>query len=144
MLGRHRGKPNRTQPDGRNSGNGILRRRYLGYGIRCLKHHNVGISVSLKLLFLVSIFFALLAGGIWVVFLRPVPVKAAKGTITNKTFKPAGTYWQYPVGANRSFHTPTQIPIAEAYVFEISVEGVEGQIFYSLNTVASQAFNVGQ
>jgi len=37
----------------------------------------------------------------------------------------------------------TTIPIAEAYVFELSVDGFEGPLFFSLNTVASQAFKVG-
>jgi hypothetical protein len=92
----------------------------------------------------VAIFFAVFAGGIWVVFLRPVPTKTATGTITNKSFKPAGTYWQYPAGLNRGFRTATLIPIAEAYVFEIKAEGFEDPIFYSLNTVASQAFDVGK
>jgi hypothetical protein len=100
-------------------------------------------SVSPKLLLLVAIFFAVFAVGIWVVFLRPVPLKTVRGTIAKKTFKPAGTYWQYPVGANRGFRTATPIHVAEAYVFEVTVVGFENPIFYSLNTVASQAFEVG-
>jgi hypothetical protein len=99
--------------------------------------------MSPKLLFLVAILFAVLAGGIWVVLLRPVPLKAAIGTIIQKTFKPAGTYWRYPVGVSRGFRTATPIPVAEAYVFEVKVGRFESPIFYSLNSVASQAFEVG-
>ena len=65
------------------------------------------------------------------------------GTIAKKTFKPAGTYWQYPVGVSRGLRTATPIPIAEAYVFEVTLDGFAGPVFYSLNTVASQAFDVG-
>lgn len=60
-----------------------------------------------------------------------------------KTFKPAGIYWQYPIDTNRGFRTAAPIPIAEAYVFEARVDGFGGPVFYSLNTVASQAFDVG-
>jgi hypothetical protein len=100
-------------------------------------------SVSPKLLFFVAILFAVLTGGIWVVLLRPVPLKTAMGTITKRSFKPAGTYWQHRVGVNRGFRTATPIPIAEAYIFEVAVDGFGSPVFYSLNTVASQAFEVG-
>jgi hypothetical protein len=100
--------------------------------------------MSSKFLLAVAIVFAVIAVAIWAVFLRPVPVETASGIITRKTFKPAGTYWQYPVGIDRGFRTATPIPIAEAYVFEIEIDGVQGPVFFSLNTVASQAFVVGQ
>jgi hypothetical protein len=99
---------------------------------------------SAKLLFFVAIFFAVCAGGIWVIFLRTVPLLTARGTITNKTFKPAGTYWQYPAGLSRGFRTATRIPIAESYVFEVKVDGFDSLVFYSLNTIASQAFDIGK
>ena len=38
----------------------------------------------------------------------------------------------------------TPIPIAEADVFELAIDGFGGPVFFSLNTVASQAFKVGQ
>jgi hypothetical protein len=59
-------------------------------------------------------------------------------------FKPAGTYWQYPVGADRSLRTATGIPIAEAYVFEIAADGIESPLFFSLNVIVSREFEVGQ
>jgi hypothetical protein len=66
------------------------------------------------------------------------------GRITNKTFKPAGTYWQFPVGLERGFRTANPIPIAEAYVFEIAVEEFKNPLFFSLNTIASNSFDIGQ
>ena len=97
-----------------------------------------------KFLLVVAILFALCGIAIWAVFLRPIPVQTAFGRIIRKTFKPAGTYWQYPAGVDRGFRTATPIPIAEADVFELAVAGFEGPVFYSLNTVASKAFEVGQ
>ena len=61
-----------------------------------------------------------------------------------KTFKPASTYWQYPIGIRDGFWTPAQIPIAECYVFAVHVEGQPVEAFYSLNTTAAKAFEVGQ
>lgn len=97
-----------------------------------------------KALLLTSAFFALIAVAIWAVLLRPVPTRTASGTIKQKTFKPAGTYWQYPAGSDRGFRTATPIPIAEAYVFEIATDAFDGPVFYSLNTIASRDFSQGQ
>jgi hypothetical protein len=100
--------------------------------------------VLLKFLFLVAIFFAFVVVAIWAMFLRPIPEQRAFGSITRKTFKPAGTYWQYPVSLDRGFRTATPIPIAEADVFELAIDGFEGPVFFSVNVVASKAFMVGQ
>ena len=81
---------------------------------------------------------------IWAVFLRPIPVRTASGVIVKKTFKPADTYWEYPVGLDRGFRTANPIPIAEAEVMELTLDGFEGPAYYALNTVASKAFEVGQ
>jgi hypothetical protein len=91
-----------------------------------------------------AIFFLVVAACIWLVFLRPVMVRTAGGTIVKKTHKPAGTYWQYQAGDRKGFWTPTPIPIAEAMVFEIRVDGQQGSAFMSMNTTAAEAFQVGQ
>jgi hypothetical protein len=97
-----------------------------------------------KVLFMTALIFAFLALGTYVVLLRPAAAHTVSGRITGKKFKPAGIYWQYPVGADRSLRTATEIPIAEAYVFEIAADGLEGPLFFSLNTIASKEFEVGQ
>ncbi|TFG37659.1 MAG: hypothetical protein E4H46_01335 [Desulfobacterales bacterium] len=95
-------------------------------------------------MFIVAISFAIVAVGIWFVFLRPVPLQKATGTITHKIFKPAGEHWQYPVGLNRDFLLPTKIPIAESYIFGIQIDGSgQAAVGYALNTVASKEFEVG-
>jgi hypothetical protein len=76
--------------------------------------------------------------------LRPAAAHTALGTITGKKFKPAGTYWQYPVGADRSLRTATEIPIAEAYLSEIAADGLQSPLFFSSNVVASREFEVGR
>ena len=91
-----------------------------------------------------ALIFAFLALGTYVMLLGPAAAHAALGTITGKKFKPAGTHWQYPVGADRSLRTVTEIPIAEAYVFEIAAEDLRDPLFFSLNVVASREFEVGQ
>jgi hypothetical protein len=91
-----------------------------------------------------ALIFAFLAVGTYIMLLGPVAARTALGTITRKKFKPAGTYWQYPVGADRSLRTATEIPIAEAYVFEIAADGLQSPLFFSLNVVASREFEVGQ
>ncbi|MFO1434509.1 MAG: hypothetical protein U1F76_31250 [Candidatus Competibacteraceae bacterium] len=78
------------------------------------------------------------------VFLRPVNEQIGFGVIRTKTFRPAGTYTQHHPGAERSFRTPTQIPIAAAYVFEIVLDERHEPVTYSLNTTASERFSVGQ
>ena len=80
----------------------------------------------------------------WLVFLRPAATKAAQGVITYKVLKPAGQYVQYPTFTGGSFYTPNIIPIAECYVFVIQVDPLAASLGYSLNTVASARFEVGQ
>jgi hypothetical protein len=92
----------------------------------------------------IALLFALIAGLIWFTFLRPVPVQTAAGIIRSKSFKPAGEYWQQPAGNRDSFWTATRIPIAECYIFGIQVDERAGEARASLNTIESQAFNVGQ
>lgn len=97
-----------------------------------------------NVLILVALLFALIAGLLWFAFLRPVPVQTALGVIRSKSYKPAGEYWQQPVGNREGFWTPTRIPIAECYVFGILVEGRPGEARIARNTVEARAFNVGQ
>lgn len=97
-----------------------------------------------NVMFIVAIFFAIVAVGIWFVFLRPVPQQKATGTVTHKIFKPAGEHWQYPVGLERGFLLPTKIPIAESYIFGIQIDGSGEVVGYALNTVASKEFEVGK
>jgi hypothetical protein len=95
-------------------------------------------------LVVVALLFALIAGLTWFAFLRPVPVQTVVGIIRSKSFKPAGEYWQQPAGNRDSFWTATRIPIAECYIFGIQVDGQVDEARASLNTIESQAFNVGQ
>ena len=91
-----------------------------------------------------ALIFAFLALGTYAMLLGPTAAHTALGTITGKKFKPASTYWQYPVDADRSLRTATEIPIAEAYVFEIAADGLQSPLFFYLNVVASREFEVGQ
>jgi hypothetical protein len=95
-------------------------------------------------LLIVAAAFALSAAAISCLFLSPVRTQTAHGVIVSKTFKPAGTYSQYPVGVRPGFRTANEIPIAECYVFEINVDGMPASVHYALNTVASEQFQVGQ
>jgi hypothetical protein len=97
-----------------------------------------------NVLFALAAVFALAFIVIWFVFLRPVELRTAQGTITNKIFKPAGQYVQYPVGMRSAFFAPARIPIAECYVFTIRVEDLAADVGVSLNTLATEEFNVGQ
>jgi hypothetical protein len=97
-----------------------------------------------KVPFMTALIFAFLALGTYVMLLGPAAAHTALGTITGKKFKPAGTHWQYPVGADRSLRAATKIPIAEAYVFEIAADGLQSPLFFSSNVVASREFEVGQ
>jgi hypothetical protein len=91
-----------------------------------------------------AVILALTSAAIWFVFLRSVPVSLATGVIAAKHLKPAGTYWQYPGGATRSFYTANPIPIEECYVFEIQVDGFAEPFRTALNKLAGESFQPGQ
>jgi hypothetical protein len=88
--------------------------------------------------------FALLAGGMWVGFVRAAPRQTALGTITAKVHKPEGTYQQAPSGLNRGFRVPTNIPIAESYLFNIKLDSLQEPVATSLNVIRSRQFEEGQ
>ena len=92
----------------------------------------------------VAVALAGVAGGLWFGFIRPVPRQTALGTIVAKVHKPEGTYQQVPSGANRGFRVPTNIPIAESYLFNIKVDGIDEPIATALNVVRSRQFEEGQ
>lgn len=92
---------------------------------------------------IIAVLFGIFALALWLVFLRPVATLAATGTITAKTFRENATYWQAQPGLERGFRTPTPIPIAEAYVFEVSLDESRERVTYALNTQASEAFREG-
>jgi hypothetical protein len=95
-------------------------------------------------MFTLALVFALIAGLMWFAFLRLAPAQTALGVIRSKSYKPAGEYWQQPVGNRDGFWTPTRIPIAECYIFGILVEGWPGEARIARNTVEARAYNVGQ
>ncbi len=97
-----------------------------------------------KFQIVVAAVFLGLALGIWAAFLRPVPVRTARGVIRGKSFEAAGEYVQYQPGNRAGFYTPTTIPTSEHFVLRIQVDGQPKEIGYALNTVAAGAFQVGQ
>ena len=94
-----------------------------------------------KIRIIAAITFALIAIALFLALLQPTTRKTATGVITSKTFKPAHTYTQTHGGRRRS---SSQIPIAEAYSFEVKVDEMDEPARISLNTLASKNFEVGQ
>ena len=54
------------------------------------------------------------------------------------------TYTQYPVEANRGFRQPREIPLEEAFAFELRLDGVSAPVMASFNTVKGRQFEAGQ
>ncbi len=71
--------------------------------------------------------------------------QTATGTILSKQHKPPGTFTQTPAGSRREgFWTPTAIPIAECFIFEIQLDSPPGGIVrYSTNVILGQRFEKG-
>jgi hypothetical protein len=87
---------------------------------------------------------ALVAALLWFAFLRRTPEETATGVITHKVYKPAGTYTQQPVGTDRGFRVPTNIPIAEGYLFGVRLDDGGDPVGVALNEVSSRQYEVGQ
>lgn len=96
-----------------------------------------------KFYLITAVVFGLLFLVLWVVFLRPVNTLTGTGVIASKTFRENATYWQAQPGLSRGMRTPTPIPIAEAYVFDVQLDGGGEPISIALNTQAAQSFNEG-
>ena len=102
--------------------------------------------MTMSSLTVIAVAFGAVALVLFALMLRNTSAVAmtSEGVIVSKTFKPASTYTQIPAGANRGMRAPTEIPIAESYVVEVRVEGLDQRVFYDLNIVASRSFDVGQ
>jgi hypothetical protein len=85
-----------------------------------------------------------LAAIAWLAFVHRGPERVALATILTKGYVAASTYTQQPIGADRGFRTPTSIPIAESYAFELELDGVSDPVRASFNAVKSRQFDVGQ
>jgi hypothetical protein len=95
-------------------------------------------------LMLLAVALAIFAVLLWFVLVRRLPEETGAATIIAKTFRSAGIYTQQMVGADRAFRVPTEIPVAETYVFELAVDGLAQPVRVSLNTVKSREFQSGQ
>lgn len=85
----------------------------------------------------------LVAGAIWFVFLRPVPISMGTGTVTEKFYRPAGTYWQYHAGDRRGFRTPTPIAIAENYSLTLQLDDASRTAQASVTIAEADRFQIG-
>src|SRR5512143_502029 len=83
------------------------------------------------------------AAAMWYGFIRPAPEQTATGRIVAKYHKPEGETVVTFSGANRGFQTPTRIPIAEAYLFDIALDSGQ-RIGASLNVVMGRDLQEGQ
>lgn len=100
---------------------------------------------TLERVYLIGVLlFAVTAVLISCAFLASEEPRQTVGTIKDTFRRSDGTYVQYPVGADRSFRTPANIPISESVVFEITAEGLDEPVRYSTNTVHAEQFKVGQ
>lgn len=90
-----------------------------------------------------AIILLVLAGLIWLVFLRPLPTTTAAGVVAGKSYKPPGEYTQMHGGTREAFHLPTKIPIAEGYVIDIELDNDQGSLRSLLNTVEAEQYQVG-
>ena len=90
-----------------------------------------------------AILMLLVAGGIWLVFLRPVPTFRERGVVTGKEYQPSGTYWQYHAGDRRGFRTPTPIAIAESYSLSIKLDKSTQVVQSSVNSVEGNNYHIG-
>ncbi|QDV26401.1 hypothetical protein [Aureliella helgolandensis] len=92
---------------------------------------------------LISVTFAVIAGVIWIIFLRPVPTQTAFGAVLEKNYKPPGEYTQVHGGTRDAFHLPTTISIAEGYVVEIKLDEEQGTVSSLLNSIEAERYEVG-
>ncbi len=100
--------------------------------------------LSSKTYIFVAVVFAILGILIWLILLRPVVEQSAYGTISAKGFRQASTYRQHQPGASRGLQSTIEIPIAESNVLQLSIEGIDESVPFSINTVSGRSFTVGQ
>jgi len=100
---------------------------------------------SISLIAILAAVLILLAAGGFALGGSTSAHQTATGTILSKEHKPPGTYTQTPAGSRREgFWTPTAIPIAECFIFEIQLDSPPGGIVrYSTNVILGRRFEKG-
>lgn len=71
-------------------------------------------------------------------------VLASKALIKEKIYEDESIYSRSNAGINRGFQNPTNIKMAPKYIFVLQIEGEDQLVSYSLNTILSDRFKVGQ
>lgn len=97
-----------------------------------------------KIQLIVASAFLVVALGIWVVFLRPAPLRTATGIVRSKTFQASGAYVQYQPGTRQGFYTPTTIPTSEHFIIGIQVPGYPTELRYAANPTEASGLEIGQ
>lgn len=92
----------------------------------------------------VATVFGLVSYLTWFAFLRPVPILQTVGVVKSIEHKPAGTFRQEQVGAQRGFRTAVEIPTEECYVLELYSKQLDVTGHLSVPLADKDKFQKGQ
>ena len=92
----------------------------------------------------VAAVFGLVALLTWFAFLRPVPVLQTLGVVKSIEHKPAGTFRQEQVGAQRGFRIAVDIPTEECYVLELYSKQLDVTGYISIALTDKDKYQKGQ
>lgn len=85
----------------------------------------------------------LVALAVWWGFLRRAPETTAIGVVEARVHKPPGEFQRVPMELQRGFRTPTRIPLAEAWLFEVRLDEPDEVVGVSLNAILGRGFDIG-
>ena len=100
--------------------------------------------MSTSYLLIVAAFAALLAAGLFFVFVRPVASRVANGVIVEKTFEDERSIQRLNAGPRRELWTANRIRIPAGFIFTIRLGDGSGDVYYMLERVAAEQFHIGQ
>ena len=95
---------------------------------------------------ILAVFFALVAGGMWFFYVRPVPEIIGLGVITGKTFYAAERIEKSVPRTTRSIEqTPYEIKydLPDRYAFRVRLENKDVSVVYTAPALGSEKIEIG-
>jgi hypothetical protein len=91
----------------------------------------------------VALLAAVVAGLLFIIFVRPVEPRTAVGRITEKAFQEARTLTRVNAGPRREVWGTTNRRLPAAFVFTIRLEDGDAELRHWMERVAAEEFQIG-
>lgn len=100
--------------------------------------------MSTQTLLAIALAAALFSAALFWVFVRPAASHTAAGVVVEKTFEDERSITRVKAGPRREVWSASRLRIPAGYLFAIRLNDGRGDVYYLMERVAGETFQVGQ